>query len=267
MAEVSATNRSFVGKTAVVTGATSGIGLAIARRLLAEGAQVVALGRNIAQLDALQKEFATRLLVVRADVTNEDDVADSIQRAVRHFGKLDVAFNVAAAARPGTIVDGSTADWNAVIDTCLRSVYLCIKYQAKTMIAQGRGGAIVNVSSLNQIVPFYGASSYATAKAGVGMLTQNAALELAQHSIRVNALLPGLTDTPSTSFIKNSPEINAAYIERIPLRRSATPEEIAAPALFLASDDAVYITGASLLVDGGWALSGYPDMSRWLGPL
>ena len=131
------------------------------------------------------------------------------------------------------------------------------------MIDQGRGGAIVNISSLNQIVPFPGASSYATAKAGVGMLTQNAALELAAHRIRVNAVLPGLTDTPSTTFIRETPPIREAYMQRIPAKRAAQPEEIAAPALFLASELATYITGASLLVDGGWALTGYPD----LGPL
>lgn len=128
---------------------------------------------------------------------------------------------------------------------------------------QGTGGAIVNISSLNQLVPLYGSASYAAAKAGVGLLTQNAALELARYQIRVNAVLPGVTDTRPTQRSK-VPEIRRAYLERIPLGRIASPEEIARPALFLASQDARYITGVSLIVDGGWALTGYPDASRWL---
>lgn len=255
---------SFAGKTAIVSGATSGIGMCIARELVAAGASVVALGRNMEQLDALEKEFKGRLLGRRTDVTVEDDVSASVRFAVERFGKLDLGFNVAASAHLGTLVKSATVDWDSDINVCLRSVYLAIKHQANQMIAQGGGGAIVNVSSLNQVVPFYGCAAYATAKAGVGMLTQNAALELAQHSIRVNALLPGLTDTPATTFITNTPEIKSAYLERIPMKRSASPEEIAGPALFLASAQATYITGASLLVDGGWASSAYPDMSRLL---
>jgi NAD(P)-dependent dehydrogenase (short-subunit alcohol dehydrogenase family) len=180
----------FKGKNAVVTGATSGIGNAIVRRLLAEGANVVAAGRRETLLQALEKEYQGSVLGVRTDVMVESDVAQLVQQCVARFGSLQIAFNVAGAATIGTIVDGSSEDWESTIDLCLRSVYWSIKYQAKQFIAQGTGGSIVNVSSLNQVVPFYGASSYATAKAGVGMLTQNAALELARHRIRVNALLP-----------------------------------------------------------------------------
>lgn len=255
---------SFTGKTALVTGATAGIGHSIVRALLAEGANVVAVGRNTAQLDALASEFGAQLHPVRADVSVEAEVQHCVEQAAQRFGRLDIAFNVAAAARLGSLLDGSSEDWNATVDCCLNSVYYGIKHQARQMLSQGGGGAIVNVSSLNQLVPFPGASSYATAKAGVGMLTQNAALELAPHKIRVNAVLPGLTDTPSTAFIRDTPPIHAAYMERIPARRAAQAEEIAAPALFLASEQASYITGASLLVDGGWSLSGYPDLSLWL---
>jgi NAD(P)-dependent dehydrogenase (short-subunit alcohol dehydrogenase family) len=255
----------FKGKNAVVTGATSGIGNAIVRRLLAEGANVVAAGRRETLLQALEKEYQGSVLGVRTDVMVESDVAQLVQQCVARFGSLQIAFNVAGAATIGTIVDGSSEDWESTIDLCLRSVYWSIKYQAKQFIAQGTGGSIVNVSSLNQVVPFYGASSYATAKAGVGMLTQNAALELARHRIRVNALLPGLTETPATGIISATPDINALYMERIPLGRAARSEEMAAPAVFLASEDASYITGASLIVDGGWATTGYPDSSRWLG--
>lgn len=253
----------FSGKTAVVTGATSGIGKAIARGLSARGANVVAAARDAQRLEALEQELGRTTLGVRTDVLVESDVEALVTSAVRAFGRLDVAFNVVGGAgRASAIVDMATAEWDAALKLTLHSAFLGIKYQAKQMIAQAEGGAIVNISSLNQLVPLYGSAGYASAKAAVGMLTQNAALELARHRIRVNAVLPGLTDTRPTQRSRQ-PEIRTAYLDRIPLGRSATPEEIAQPALFLASEAASYVTGASLLVDGGWALTGYPDASRW----
>lgn len=201
---------------------------------------------------------------VACDVNQEADVRRAVEETVQACGRIDILFNVAGAARVGTIVDGSTEDWDAVIRLTLRSAYLGIKYAARQMITTGTGGSIVNVSSLNQIVPFYGAASYATAKAGVGMLTQNAALELARHNIRVNALLPGLTTTEATGIIGEDPEINGLYMDRIPMGRAASSDEMAGAAVFLASEDASYITGASLVADGGWATTGYPDSSRWI---
>jgi NAD(P)-dependent dehydrogenase (short-subunit alcohol dehydrogenase family) len=255
---------NFDGKTALVTGATSGIGNAIVRRLVAEGANVVAGARNREKLAALAGELGKSLLCVRADVLIEDDIRDLISAAVTQFGMLNLAFNVVGGAtKARTIVDTAQEDWDGVLDLTLRSAFLGIKYEAKQMISQGVGGAIVNVSSLNQLVPLYGSASYAAAKAAVGMLTQNAALELARHRIRVNAILPGLTDTRPNQRSK-IPEIRAAYLERIPLGRSASADEIAGPAIFLASEAANYVTGASLIVDGGWALTGYPDASRWI---
>jgi NAD(P)-dependent dehydrogenase (short-subunit alcohol dehydrogenase family) len=254
----------FRGQTALVIGASSGIGKAIAQRLVEEGANVVAAARRVDRLKAMEAEFGRTLYGVQCDVLEENDVARAVDETVRHFDGLDMTFNVAGAARIGTIVDGSTADWDAVIRLTLRGAYLGIKYSARWMIANGRSGAIVNISSLNQVVPFFGAASYSTAKAGVGMLTQNAALELARHRIRVNALLPGLTATPATGIISANPDINQAYMQRIPMGRAADAAEIAASAVFLASADASYITGASLLADGGWATTGYPDSSQWL---
>jgi len=256
-------NDEFRGKTAVVTGATSGIGNAIARRLVAAGAKVVAAGRNLEKLVALQAELEGSLVSLRTDVLSEDDLRQLVESAVDHFGCLDMAFNVVGGAgRASPIIDTATENWQLVIDLTLRSVFLGVKYQAKQMISQESGGSIVNISSLNQLMPLYGSAAYATAKAGVGMLTQNAALELARHRVRVNAVLPGLTDTRPNQRSK-IPEIREAYLERIPLGRSATPDEIAGATLFLASEAAAYITGVSLVVDGGWALTGYPDASSW----
>jgi NAD(P)-dependent dehydrogenase (short-subunit alcohol dehydrogenase family) len=252
------------GRTALVIGASSGIGAAIARRLVAEGANVVVAARREVLLQAMERDLGATLHAVRCDVLEETDVVHAVEETVRRFGVLDMTFNVAGAARIGTIIEGSTEDWDAVIRLTLRSAYLGIKHTARWMVANGRPGSIVNISSLNQQVAFYGAASYAAAKAGVGMLTQNAALELARHRIRVNALLPGLTETPATKIIGAAADINQAYLERIPMGRAAETSEIAAAAIFLASASASYITGSSLIADGGWATAGYPDASKWI---
>ncbi|WP_080840743.1 SDR family NAD(P)-dependent oxidoreductase [Cohnella massiliensis] len=252
----------FKDKVAVVTGGASGVGYAISRRLLAEGAKVVAADINKDRLDALQAELGDSFVGVKTDVTQEAHVEALVGEAVERFGGLDIAFNVAGASKAGTIVNLSEADWDFTVDLCLKGVFLSMKHEAKAMTKRG-GGAIVNVASLNAHVPMYSGSAYASAKAGVEMLTKNGALEMARNGIRVNAILPGLIETPLTAGLLQSEEITAAYMERIPMGRAAKPEEMTGPALFLASDDAGYVSGASLLVDGAWATSGYPDLSRW----
>jgi NAD(P)-dependent dehydrogenase (short-subunit alcohol dehydrogenase family) len=139
-----------------------------------------------------------------------------------------------------------------------------MKHEGKLMANGGRGGAILNISSLNSEVPMFGGSSYCTAKAGVAMLTKCGALELAESNIRVNAVSPGLTDTPLTAMAKQVPGMLAAYNERIPLGRAASPAEIAAASLYLTSDDASYVSGVNLFVDGAWATTGYPDLRPYM---
>jgi NAD(P)-dependent dehydrogenase (short-subunit alcohol dehydrogenase family) len=252
------------GHTAMVTGATSGIGYSILRCLVSEGTNVVAVARSPDRLQALHREFGSRVLGIRADVLVEDDIAEVVGIAVKSFGSLNMAFNVVGSAgRAKAIVDTEKNAWDGVMNTSLRSVFFGVKHQARAMIASGDGGAIVNISSINQIMPVYGSAGYTAAKAGVGMLTKNAALELARYQIRVNAVLPGVTDTRPNQRSK-VPEIRDAFLERIPLGHIASSDEIARPAIFLASPDARYITGVSLVVDGGWALTGYPDASRWI---
>lgn len=261
----------FAGKVAVVTGAASGIGLAITQRLLAEGAKVVGLDlRAIETLD-LGADFAG----VAGDVTQEAAAETLVATAVERFGAVHAAFNVAGGARPGYIVDLAADDWDFTVDLCLKGVFLGIKHQARQMMRQAPGGSasgagagsIINIASLNAHVPMHAGSAYVAAKAGVEMLSRNAALELAEFGIRVNAILPGLVQTPLTRRHFDNPDALAAFEARIPMGRPAQPGEIAAPALYLASDDASYVNGASLLVDGAWAVSGYPDMRPFRGPI
>lgn len=258
--------KRFAGETAVVTGGASGIGLAILRRLLAEGAAVACADVDPERLRAVEAEFdGDSLLCLRTDVTKEPEVEALMRAAVARFGRLDCAFNAAGASRPAYLVDLAEEDWDYTVDLCLKGVFLCMKHQARRMLAQGTGGAIVNIASLNAHVPMHAGAAYASAKAGVEMLTRNGALEWGDRGVRVNAVLPGLVQTPLTRRHFDDPEALAAFRARTPLGRPAQPQEIAGPALFLASEDASYVSGASLLVDGAWAVSGYPDMRPFRG--
>jgi NAD(P)-dependent dehydrogenase (short-subunit alcohol dehydrogenase family) len=255
-----ALNQRFAGKVAVVTGAASGIGFAIAKRLLMEGAKVV--GSDLNPIADLGEHFVG----IKGDVTTEVSAEELIATAVDRFGAVDAAFNVAGGSRPGYIVDLAESDWDFTVDLCLKSVFLGMKHQARQMMRQG-AGAIVNIASLNARVPMHAGSAYVAAKAGVELLSRNGALEFAEFGIRVNAILPGLVQTNLTRRHFDNPDALAAFEQRIPMGRTAQPEEIAAPALYLASEDASYVNGASLLVDGAWAVSGYPDMRPFRGPM
>lgn len=250
----------FAGKVAIVTGAASGIGLAVSKRLLEEGASVV--GSDLKPMEVLGDRFVG----LTHDVTQEASAQELVATAVSRFGGLDAAFNVAGGSRPGYIVDLPESDWDFTVDLCLKGVFLGMKHQGRQMMRQGRG-SIVNIASLNARVPMHAGAAYVAAKAGVERLSQNSALEFAPFGIRVNAILPGLVQTPLTRRHFDNPDALAAFVERIPMGRPAQPEEIAAPALYLASDDASYVNGASLLVDGAWGVSTYPDMRPFRGPI
>jgi NAD(P)-dependent dehydrogenase (short-subunit alcohol dehydrogenase family) len=253
-------------KVAVITGAASGLGLATARRVIAEGGTVI--GGDIAAdgLDAVASELGERFVPQLADVAVEAEVKALVTTATERFGRLDAAFNVAGIADLALIVDLPVDRWNRVMEVTLRGVFLGIKHAAAAMIASGEGGAIVNIASINCRVPSAGLSSYATAKAGVEMLTRSAAVELGPHRIRVCAISPGLVDTPATAFFASGlPEVRDAFLRTIPMGRVGRPEDIAAAATFLASDDATWISGANLFVDGAESLTGYPDLIELVG--
>ncbi|MBT2486505.1 MULTISPECIES: SDR family NAD(P)-dependent oxidoreductase [unclassified Microbacterium] len=255
----------FADKVAVVTGGVSGIGAQITSRLVAEGARVVAVDINSDAVAAATTTFGESVIGHRADVTDEASFEAAIERAVDEYGTLDLLFNVAGGSKAAPLTTMTYADWDFTIRLNLHSVFLGTQLIARKLLQLGKPGAIVNVASLNSLVPLQFGAGYSASKAAAVMLTKQAALELAEHGIRVNAISPGLVDTPLTAAMMQSPVVLDAFLGRIPMNRAARPEEVAAAALFLASDDASYITGDNLVVDGGWATSGYPDLRKFVG--
>jgi NAD(P)-dependent dehydrogenase (short-subunit alcohol dehydrogenase family) len=241
----------LAGKVALVTGAASGIGRASAMRLAAEGARVV-----VADVDEKAGEevaLATGGAFVRCDVTREDDIKAAVAEAQRRWGRLDVAHNNAGWEGPlGKLVDVSADDFDRVIAINLKGVFLGMKHEIPAMIAAG-GGSIVNTASVAGLVANQGAIAYSAAKHGVVGLTRTAAAEYARKNVRVNAVCPGWTDTPMSRRVgAENQKVMDGYVARVPAGRLGKPEEVAALVAFLASDEAAYLTGAALPVDGGW---------------
>jgi meso-butanediol dehydrogenase / (S,S)-butanediol dehydrogenase / diacetyl reductase len=241
------------GKVAIVTGAGSGIGAATALRFAREGARVVLLGRRIEPLERVAAGIARAGGVAETrsvDVTDEAAFAAAIDDTARRHGRLDVLVNNAYGMVAGTLERASTADWHATFRATLDSVFFGVRAALPRMAAQG-GGAIVNVSSTAGHAGQAGIGAYASAKAALENLTRTAAVEAAPHGVRVNSVAPGVVATENTVAAFADPRARAAMERCIPLGRFGNPDEIASGIVFLASDEASFVTGACLIVDGG----------------
>jgi 3-oxoacyl-[acyl-carrier protein] reductase len=247
------------GRVAVVTGGASGIGLACVERFVAAGARVCAGDVNGPALDQLSERMGDGVVVSQGDITMEKDVARLVQTAVDELGRLDVAVNCAGVGAIAPVTDTELDQWQHVISTCLTGVFLATKHEAGAMVSGG-GGVIINISSINARVPAEGMAAYCSAKAGVEMFTRVAALELGPLGVRVCGIGPGLIDTPLSQFQRDLPFLRDAYLEGIPLGRVGRPEDVADAALFLASDQAGWISGDTLFVDGGSLGGSYPKL-------
>jgi 3-oxoacyl-[acyl-carrier protein] reductase len=243
---------SLQGKKAIVTGGKSGIGKAIALAFAGEGADVAVCDRSVedGQLEATAEEIRRlghRSMAVKADVGHKAEVSVMFERVKSEFGEIDILVNNAGMTIRSMLIDATEQDWDAVMETDLKGVFLCSQAASKIMIER-RKGNIINIAtrSVNKAESRRGI--YITAKAGVIMLTRCLAQELGTYGIRANAIAPGLV---RTQFSHHSDEDLKMRVAKIPLGRIAEPEDVAGAAVFLASDASAYITGTTIFVDGG----------------
>ncbi len=243
------------GKVTVITGAAQGIGLGCAEEFAAHGAKVVLsdvlADRCEEEAQRIAAEFGVETLAIHCDVSKQDDVDALFEKALDHFGTLDVTVANAGIIKAGSILELSADDFDQVMGVNLRGVFLTGQAAAKTMVAKGVKGAIVNMASTNAVVAIPNQVAYVTSKGGVVQLTKAMALGLAEHGIRVNGIGPGSIMTDVLKSVMNDEAARNMILSRTPLRRIGDPREIGQVAVFLASDYASYLTGQTIYPDGG----------------
>ena len=248
----------LTGRTAVVIGATSGIGRAIAIGLADAGADVVPTGRR----EKLAREAAEEIvgrgrqsLAMTADVSNEDSLQALADAAIRKFGKVDILVNAAGRTTRRPTLEVSDAEWNEILDTNLTGMLRACRVFGRHMIERGYG-RIINIGSLTSVVALYEVAAYGASKAGVAALTKSLAVEWAPYGVCVNAILPGVFRTALNEGLLDGTERGRELLLRTPMKRFGQPEELAGAAVFLASEAAGFVTGHLLAVDGGFLASG-----------
>jgi 3-oxoacyl-[acyl-carrier protein] reductase len=250
------------GKVAIITGGASGIGKRTAELFVEEGACVIIgdlSGDGVAAMIAqLGNDHADG---VQLDIRDEEAVKGMVERAFSRFGRLDIGFNNAGIMGFCPLHLHPLEEWQRIVGVCLTGSFLCIKHEAIRLIAQGQGGSIINVASINAVQAAEGFAAYCSAKAGLAMLTKVAALELGRHRIRVNGIGPGVVHTPMTEMpLATVAGLEEAFIHEAPIGRVGEPEDVARLALYLASDESCLMSGQTLLIDGGATLKKYPEL-------
>jgi NAD(P)-dependent dehydrogenase (short-subunit alcohol dehydrogenase family) len=244
------------GKVGLVTGGTSGIGRETAVLFAKAGAKVVVAGRREAEGQEtveLIRAGGGDALFVKADVSQASEVEALVKKTVENFGRLDVAFNNAGIEGVWVpIVRQSEEDWDRTIAINLKGVWLCLKYEIRQMLRQGGGGAIVNMSSVTGLIGSAGAAAYSASKHGVIGLTKSAALENAKGGIRVNAVCPAVIETPMAERIFGAPQVHKFVLSCHPIGRFGRPIEVAEAVVWMCSDSASFMTGQSMVLDGGF---------------
>lgn len=251
--------RALVNKSAIVTGASSGIGRATAKLFAREGAKVIVAARRYAELEILVAEIAEsggQAVALAGDVSDETFAKALVEAAIQRFDGLDIAFNNAGMLGPmGPTPEISTVDWRKTLETNLTGAFFGAKYQIPAMLKRGGGSLIFTSTFVGYTAGMPGVAAYAASKAGLIGLTQALATEFGPRGLRVNAILPGGTDTPMARAMNGTPEA-WAFVEGLhALKRIATPEEQAKSVLYLASDASSFTTGTALLVDGGVSIN------------
>lgn len=252
----------MTNKVALITGASSGIGRATAKAFAERGAAVVVAARRADELTTLVAEIEAdggKATFVKTDVSVAKDVEQMVDHTIKSFGRLDYAVNNAGIeGRLANIVDLGEEDWNRVLSINLTGNFLCLRAEARAMLAAGNGGSIVNIGSVNSFLGFGSGAAYVASKHGQVGLTTSASAELAPHGIRVNIICPGFIETPMHHRARGligDAIYDEVLVPQVHLKRVGQPEEIAASVLFLCSDEASYITGTTLTPDGGFTMT------------
>jgi NAD(P)-dependent dehydrogenase (short-subunit alcohol dehydrogenase family) len=244
----------FAGKGVVISGAAQGIGLGMAERFLAEGAGVVGFDRNGPGLERVAGRLGDRFVPFAGDVSVHDDCRGAVAACVERFGAIDVMCAHTGIADPVPLLDETDEHWHRHMAVNVDGVMFCALEAARAMVAAARPGAIVCTSSINAWHVEETMAAYNVTKAAVWAFIRSAAIDLGRHGIRVNGVAPGVADTPLAALVVQNEQIAPQYLKTIPLGRFAQPADIANAALFLASDDAAYVTGQTLVIDGGQTL-------------
>ena len=242
------------GKVAIVTGSRRGIGRAIALEMAKEGAKVVVSDIELKECEAVCDEIrklGSDAIAVRCDVTKKDEVDAMMERVIQKFGRIDIMVNNAGVYVAKPLDQTTEQDWDFVVGINLKGVFLCSSAAAKHMMKQKRG-KIISTASIAGKVGFADSSAYCASKGGIISLTRELAMELATYNINVNAVAPGVIDTNMTKGFMEDEKAKQGLLMGIPLGRIGRPEDIAKAVVFLASEDSDYVTGHTLVVDGGW---------------
>jgi NAD(P)-dependent dehydrogenase (short-subunit alcohol dehydrogenase family) len=250
------------GKVALITGGAQGIGLAIAEEFLNAKARVALADVNQEVLkettSQLARRFPARVRAIVADVSQEQDIKKMVKEAVDEFGAIDILVNNAGFSGLNRFWEMPSEEWDKSFAVNLRAAFLCSREVVNVMQQKGIKGRIINISSINSTMPTTGLSAYCASKAGLEMFTRVAAVELGPLGINVNAIAPGVVVTPLTEMFLGFPGVKDSFLERTPRGRLGQPQDVAKVALFLASEYAEWITGQTIVVDGGLSLMGVP---------
>lgn len=247
------------GKVAFVTAGATGIGLGCARAIVEAGGRVMICARRAETLEAAAAELGENAAWVACDVTDDASVDAAVAATLERFGRLDLAVNSAGTGTVGPLVETATSEFLRVMETNLTGAFRCLRAEARAMIAGG-GGSIVNVSSIAGAITHPWMGPYCVSKAGLDMLTRCAADELGEHGIRVNSVLPGVVKTPMAAALSEIPVSREEYLRRMPISRIGEPRDIGAFVAFLLSDDASWVTGQLIAIDGGHTLRQGPNL-------